>query len=117
MSAKINYNRGTSYAFTLTYKENGVAADITASTVYFTVKTAEYDTEAADTAALISKTITSHTDPTNGVTTIRIDPIDTQLTTPGNYYYDIKIKKAGGQIYKLIEDRFKIDGSPTNRQT
>lgn len=112
----ITYNRGTTYSITLTYKEDGVVADITGVAVRFTVKTSEYDSDSADDTALIRKTVTSFADPTNGAATVTILPSDSQSTIPGKYYYDLKIEKATGEIYKLVEGRFIIDGSPTNRQ-
>lgn len=116
MASKLTYDRGTTYAITVNYQENGVATDITGASIFFTVKESEYDTNATDSTALISKTVTSHTTPLSGISTITIDPTDSEDITPGNYYYDIKIKKAGAQIYKLVEGRFIIDASPTNRQ-
>lgn len=114
-STKITINKGTTYTITGTYKESGVAADITGATIYFTAKSAEYDTDTDDSDALIATTGTLIS-PTEGTYTISLTPALTDKT-PGNYYYDIKIKKSGGQVYKLVEGRLVIDGSPTNRAT
>jgi len=114
---KITVNRGTTYSIGITYKEDGVAADITGSSILFTVKSDEYDADTADATALVSKTVTSHTDPTNGLSAITLSPTDTRGVTPGNYYYSIKIDKAGDDVtvYELDEGRFILDGDPTNR--
>lgn len=113
---QINYNRGTTYSMTLTYTEDGAVTDITGATIRFTVKTTEFDADDTDVSALIKKTITSLTNPTAGIATITINPSDSQDIVPGKYFYDIKIEKADNTIYKLVEGRFVIDGSPTNRQ-
>lgn len=113
----INYNRGTTYSVTITYQDNGVAADITGATIRFTVKTTEYDSDVADSSALILKNVTSLSDPTHGIATLTINPEDSQTITPGKYYYDVKIELVTGEIYKLEEGFFIVDGSPTNRQT
>lgn len=115
MSSKLTITRGTTYSLTFYYQDStGAALTLVGATVFFTVKSAEYDTDATDTTALISKTVTSHTNAAAGITTIALTPTDTYVT-PGNYYYDIKVKNAAGDIYKMIEGRCVIDGSPTNR--
>lgn len=84
------------------YKENTVninlsftGVDLTGSTVYFTIKSA-YDSDQADASAIIKKDITSHTNPTQGLTTITLLPADTSVAA-GKYGYDIKLKKATGE--------------------
>lgn len=111
----LTQNRGTTYTIDGVYKEDGVVADITGATVRFTVKTTEYDSSATDTTALISKNVSSFSNPTAGEYTITIDPSDTQTVTPGQYYYSIKIQLASGAVYELAEGRYIIDGDPTNR--
>ena len=115
MASKLSINRGTTFAITLNYQKNGVAADLTGATVRFTVKSAEYDTDNTDGAALVLKNITSHTNPTGGVSTIALAPADTQNITPGTYTYDIKVAEASGAVYKVDEGKLILDGSPTNR--
>ena len=109
--------RGTTHNIGIVYKENGTVADITGATILFTVKSVEYDSDATDSTALITKSVTSHDDPTNGESTITILPADTRDLTPGNYYYSIKIDKASDDqtVYELSEGRLVIDGDPTNR--
>lgn len=115
MSSKLTITRGTTYNLTFYYQDStGAALSLTGATVFFTVKSAEYDTDATDTTALIEKTVTSHTDAAGGISTIALTPTDTYVT-PGNYYYDIRVKDVDGNIYKMIEGRVVIDGSPTNR--
>lgn len=69
--------------------------DLTGATVYFTIKPA-YDADQTDGAAIIKKDVTSHTDPVNGKTVVVLTPTDTSVT-PGNYGYDIKLKKSTGE--------------------
>lgn len=111
--AKLNINRGTTYIRTGTYSVDGVLTSLVGSTIRFTVKTAEYSTDATDTDAVITKNVTDGT--SEGAYEIEIEPADTATLTPGKYYYDIKVEQADGKIYKLDEGTIKLDGSPTNR--
>ena len=115
MANKLEVNRGTTYVITVNYQQDGVAADLTGATVFFTVKTAQYSTDATDADALVSKDVISHTNPTAGITQITLDPVDTATITPGKYFYDIKVLDSDGDIYKIDEGKIVIDGSPTNR--
>lgn len=110
---KITISRGTTYVISGAYEENGVAADITDAAIRFTVKEAEWDIDADDSDALITKSgvIVSAS---GGTYTITLTDTDTYVT-PGKHYYDIKIELSSGIIYKLVEGRCVIEGSPTNR--
>lgn len=115
-------DRGTTYSIGVgPVKKNGTVVDITGSTIYFTVKADEYDSSIDDSTAIISKTVTTHSDPTNGISSIQLTPDDTfyqQGTTtpiePGEYHYSIFINLSDGSRYKLDENTIKIDGAPTN---
>lgn len=111
--ATLNVNRGTTYTIDLEYQRNGEAATLVGATVRFTVKTTEFDSDTDDSDALVKKNVTDGD--SSGNATITIDPADTSTITPGRYYYDIKVEEAGGDIYKVDEGRFVLDGSPTNR--
>lgn len=113
--AKLKINRGTTYTITFTYKVDGVATTLVGSTVRFTVKSAEYDTDTDDSTAIVTKNITSGN--SSGVATITLDPSDTATVTPGTYYYDIKVDvgSLGTTVYKVDEGTIVLDGSPTNR--
>ena len=66
--SKIEVIRGDDITINATFKDdNGDAINITGYTVFFTVK--DNYTSTTDSAALISKTVTSHTSPTTGATT------------------------------------------------
>lgn len=113
MATTLKINRGTTFTIGVLYKKDGEASTLVGGTVRFTMKEAEYDTDATDTTALISKDITSGN--SSGEATITINPSDTATLEPGTYYYDIKVEESGGNIYKVDEGRIKLDGSPTNR--
>lgn len=112
--ANLKINRGTSYSITYNHKVDGVATTLVGATVRFTLKSSEWDTDADDSDALVTKNVTNGT--SGGVATITLTPTNT-YQTPGKYYYDIKVDVAsdGVTIYKMDEGTVTIDGSPTNR--
>ena len=87
--------------------------DLTGATVYFTVKT-EADDNPTDTTAIIKKDVTTHTDAINGQTNIALTPSDTDVA-PGDYFYDIKLKKADGQQQTVDIGKFIVKAAYTNR--
>lgn len=115
--ATLKVNRGTTYSRTITYYKDGVLTPLTGMTVFFTMKSAEYDADATDTAALVSKTYTSltGTEAAAGRAAITLLPTDTSAIAPGSYFYDIKVKESATVIYKVDEGTIKLDASPTNR--
>jgi len=112
---KLTMDRGTTFTIGLAYKKNGVPESLVGAIVRFTVKNAEFDSDVADTTAIISKNVTNGD--VNGLATILLEPEDTATIIPNKYYYDIKVEQADGEIYKVDEGTIKIDGSPTNRIT
>lgn len=111
--ATLNVNRGTTYTIDLQYQKNGVDTTLVGATVRFTVKEEEFDSDATDTTALVKKNVTDGN--SAGQATITLTPSDTATVEPGKYFYDIKVKEAGGEVYKVDEGKFVLDGSPTNR--
>lgn len=114
INAKLIINRGTTYKATFKYTKNGEPETLVGATVYFTVKKEEWDDSGDDTSAAIKKTVTSHSDATNGETLIHLTPTDTYIE-PGEYIYDIRVEEDGGDAYKVVEGPLELDGSPTNR--
>ena len=105
MVTEIQVVRATDQSFTTTFlDEDGVAINLTGSTVFFTVKAKLQDTDAE---ALITQDVTSHSDPTNGITIITLTDTQTDIA-PGNYFYDIKLKDSGGLIKQVTSADFKI---------
>jgi len=91
---------GDDVTLNLTFKDaNGVVIDITAYTVYFLLKRNRYDTDAG---AAVSKTITAHTDPTNGLTQIALTNAETVLLK-GSYYYSIHYLTGVGGTKKQVD--------------
>ena len=115
MATKLKINRGTTYIKTGTARLDGEALDISGSTVRFTVKSKEYDADATDSSAAISKDITDGT--SAGAYTITINPSDTATLTPGKYYFSIKldVDSDGATVYELDEGTITLDADPTNR--
>lgn len=59
--AKLLINRGTTYSRTVNYLVDGVATTLVGATVRFTMKTAEFDTDATDVSAVVKKNVTNGT--------------------------------------------------------
>jgi hypothetical protein len=103
--------KGTTKLYELQFRKDGVAEDITGWTIFFTAKENMKD---ADGSAKISKTITTHTDATNGKTQVALTATDTALTAK-TYYFDIKYKDDLENINVLFMGRIKIIESVTQR--
>ncbi len=119
MANKLVVDRGTTFLLTYNYQRNGVAATLVGATVFFTVKSAEYDADTLDSTALLKKTKTTYAlagdNAAGGVAVIQLDPADTATVVPSTYFYDCKVKDASGNIYQIDEGRFVLDGTTTNR--
>ncbi len=88
--AKITIQRGNPYNATITVTDSaGDAYDLTGKTVFFTVKKCD-DDGTDDTNAVISKSITSHTNAVGGITTLALTAAQT-LITKGDYKWDLRI--------------------------
>ena len=113
--ANLKINRGTTYSRTVNYSVNGVPTSLVGATVRFTMKSTEYDTDATDSTAVVTKNVTNGT--ADGVAVIALNPSDTATITPGKYFYDIKVdvNSDGITVYKVDEGTIKLDGSATNR--
>lgn len=103
--------KGDTYPLDFTIKyANGNAVDLTGTTVFFTVKRTLQD---LDSKALINKTITSHTSPTTGQTSITLIASDVDYV--GEFYYDIKVKFSTGIISSVFTDKFILANHVTIR--
>ena len=88
-----------------------IPIDITGGTIYFTVKE-ELNDVPDDSGSVISIDVTSHTDPTNGITQIDIP------ATPFNAIdciYDIMYSDASADNTQLVNGFFKFKRAVTNR--
>lgn len=113
---KLKIRRGDTTTITLNYTLNGVAVDLTGSTVYFTVKPTLPTDDSDDSTAVITEEVTSHSDPTNGQTVIPLSATQTTVTA-GGYYYDIQVKDASGNITTIDVGTVKVLPDVTRRTT
>lgn len=104
--------RGDDTTITVTFKDSdGVAIDITGATVFFTVKS---DIKDVDGSALISKDITSHSDPVNGITEVVLTNADTTIDT-GTHLWDLQIKYTNGKIQSVNAGKIQVSKDVTQR--
>jgi hypothetical protein len=101
----IDLYRGDDYSWEFRFTSAGTVQDITGWTIYFTVK--RYITD-ADEDAIIQKIITTHTDPTNGISQVSLSHSETILFPVGSWLYDVQIKTVAGEIYTLFKGSFKV---------
>lgn len=99
-----NFYRGDTNTIGLTITSNSIAYDITGSTIWFTLKKNKND---ADSQASLQKEVTSHTNPSGGITAITLSATDTNIQ-PGKYFYDIQMKTSGGEIYTLASGTVEV---------
>jgi len=112
--SKITIYRGDDVNINLTITdEAGDPVDITGYEFFFTCKVNDTD---AESAALIKKDVSTHTNPTQGLTTIILDN-DLTAVTPGTYVYDIQMKDTSSKITTLIKGRFVITQDVTLRKS
>ena len=109
--------RGDDKTFNLAFTDgDGVGIDITGWTIFFTLKNARvFQDDTNDTDALIEKTVTSHSDPTIGLSAFSIGASDTSSLTPKTYVFDIQIKDSGGNIKTIIKGDFVLSADVTRR--
>ena len=100
----LEFTKKTTKIYELIFKKNGAYVDITDWSIYFTVKSNMNDPDAS---AIISKTITSHSAPTDGTTLITLEPTDTDQDA-GNYYFDIGFKDDELQEGVLFQGKLRI---------
>lgn len=106
--------RGDTRAINVTVTDSaGAAVDLTGGTVFFTLNASSDPTD--DTDAVVEKSVTSHTDPTHGLTTITLDHADTDSLAADIYYYDIQFVDAQGNVTSKQADTFEIIADITRR--
>lgn len=113
---KITVFRGTSYPVTYNHTDSTGPVSLVGATVYFTVKSDVYDSDAADTSALIKKTITTHTNAAGGITGWQLSDVDTYIE-PGKYHFAVLVETPDGRTEPpSIYGDFVVKGQPSNRQ-
>lgn len=111
--ADLSVVRKTTNTYTLTFTNNGAVQNITGWTVLFTVKKNISQTDAQ---AVISKTYTSHTDPTHGITKVVLSPTDTDIPA-GMYVYDITYIDTSTNRKTINPSNFTVIGQVTQRSS
>ena len=102
INLKIARNSVKTYSLTFT-DSSGDVIDITGWTVYFTVRATNTDQG----SALIEKSVSVHSDPTNGQTSITLTLTDTDQTA-GTYYYDFRYKTDANTVKTIQYGRYDI---------
>lgn len=112
----INLNplfRGDSREYCLTFKDDQEASiDITGWKVYFTMKENEWD---GDGNCAIKKDVTEHEAPQEGKTKFVLRPEDTNGLNPGEYVYDIQVKKPSGDVLTVAMGKITVKADVTRR--
>ncbi len=114
----LNIYRGDSKTFNLTFVDgDGSPIDLTGATIYFTIKYQDdYVNSTSDTTdALIEKDITTHTNPTGGLSSVTIDSDDTYGLRPITYKFDMQLKDSLSDILTFVSGNFQIIADVTRR--
>ncbi len=113
-NTKLSIIRGDTKTWPLTFYSDEAKTtpiNITGWTIFFTVKEkTDAPNDSADTSAKIKKDVTSHSDPTHGVTSLTLSPTDTDIE-PGTYLYDLQVKKANGDVKTIMMGDISTAGS------
>lgn len=110
--SKLTIIRGDDVTIPITFTQaNGDAVNLTNCTVFFTAKR---DPKDEDVDAAISKTITVHSSPTEGETTIVLTHTDTAIAS-GIYKWDLQIKDSGNLVSSTIQGELEVKQDITQR--
>ena len=113
---KLEIIRGDDVSIDFTYKDgDGDAIDITDYVIFLTAKV-EVDDDATDAEAIISIKVTSHSDPTNGLSIIPLTADDTNVS-PNSYLTDIQVIDDSDNIASSGQFIIEIIGDITRRIT
>ena len=102
--------KGDSKDYVITVKNSaGTAINITDYTFYMSVKESATDTDAN---AKIAKTVTSHTTPASGITTISLSAAETNALSVSDktqkYVYDVRMKDTNGKVTTILNGSFIV---------
>jgi hypothetical protein len=112
---RLSLIRGDSQTYTLTFKQNNnVLYDISAWTIYFTLKE---NPNLPDSAASLQKILVAGTNGTtgfgtsgtSGIATIQLFPADTVNLTPETYDFDIQVRTAAAEVYTVLKGKFDLE--------
>lgn len=114
----IQIYRGDTNAFTIICKRGTNAEDLTGAKLYFTVKTNKTD---PDSSALLQKDSAGNgitiTQATKGKARLLLTSSDTDVLTPGTYFYDVQIRTSGNEVYTLFAGEIEVLHDITRRIT
>jgi hypothetical protein len=109
--ADLCWTRGDSGRLDVSVKDaDGAAYNLTGSTLFLTVKNELTD---ADSAAVIRKEVTSHSNAAGGIS--HFDLLTTDNATAGTRYYDVQVKDSTNKIYTLFGGLWKVLSDVTTR--
>ena len=112
MTERINIIRRDDVTLTVTITdEQGTPLNLTEATVYFTVKNRKTDTDAQ---ALITKEVTSHVNPTAGITEVELTDEDTDIDSR-SYFFDVQVKTSDNKIRSLSYGLIRVQQDITIR--
>lgn len=107
--------QGDDETLKLTFKdENNAPINLTGYTVFFTMKKRP-DDDADDSEAPLKKTVTVHTDPTNGITHIPLPSAETALLEARRYVYDFQLKDLSDKLTSTKYGVCEVIKDVTNR--
>lgn len=110
-SSTITIKRNNDRNLNLTFTKDGDPFDITGSTIWMAVKEKRSD---PDEDAVFIKEVTSHTDPSGGLSTIGIAASDTATAEIGKYFYDILLIDSLGKRQSSETGNFFIEQEVTD---
>lgn len=106
--------KGDYYSFEIEVvdERTGKPIDITDYKFYFTLKTA---LSVADASATLQKSWTSHTSPTEGITSFELTVAETNALTPAQYIFGISYLDDSGtkKKYTLLTGNIEVQLNPT----
>lgn len=105
--------RGDDKLIQLQFTKDDLPIDITGWTVFFTIKQTT-DKIADDSSAVLKQDITSHINPTQGITQILIDHVET-AKYESSYIYDIQTKDTFGKITTVVIGQILVELDITRR--
>jgi hypothetical protein len=109
--ADLCWTRGDSGRLDVSVKDaDGTAYNLTGSTLFLTVKNTLTD---VDSAAVIRKEVTSHSNATGGLS--HFDILTTDNATAGVRFYDVQLKDSTNKIYTLFGGLWKVLADVTTR--
>ncbi len=109
--ANFLYFQGNTVTLNLAFTDSdGDPVDITGYTIYFTLKENKYDDEAD---AIITEDVTTHVNPTGGISKVELSAEDT-AELQETYYYDL-VYKVGAVVKAFANGVMTFQRSITER--